>query len=69
MDQNLLRLTKPYYRNNLLRSILKKDNISEVLKRLTLKEAVLTVSAAWNKLEQPFIKKLLYILVCYDASL
>jgi hypothetical protein len=57
MDQNLLRLTKPYYRNSLLRSILKKDNISEVLKRLTLKEAVLTVSAAWNKLEQPFIKK------------
>jgi hypothetical protein len=58
MDQNVLRLTKLYYRNSLLTSIiLKKNNIAEALKSLTLKDAVLTISAAWNKLEQSIIKK------------
>lgn len=58
MDQNVLRLTKLYYRNSLLTSIiLKKDNIAEALKSLTIKDAVLTVSAAWNKLDQSIINK------------
>lgn len=58
MDQNALRLTKLYYRKHLLSTILPtKDNIQEGLKKLSLKDAVINLSSAWDKLNPAVIKK------------
>lgn len=58
MDQNALRLTKLFYRKHLLSTILlTKDNIQEALKRLSLKDAVINLSSAWDELNPAVIKK------------
>lgn len=58
MDQNALRLTKLFYRKHLLSTILlTKDNIQEGLKKLSLKDAVINLSSAWDKLNPAVIKK------------
>lgn len=58
MDQNVIRLTKLYYRNSLLASIVANEsNIGETLKSLTLKDAVVNLAAAWNRLNSQMISK------------
>lgn len=58
LDQNVLRLTKLYYRNSLLSSVVSSDQpIGEALKKLTLKDAMLNLSAAWEKLDPIVIAK------------
>lgn len=58
LDQNILRLTKLYYRNNLLSSIVSSDqSIAEVFRKLTLKVAMLNVTVAWEKLDSIMVTK------------
>lgn len=58
MDQNIIRLTKLYYRTSLLASIIAKPGEpSTLLKNLTLKDAVINLHHAWNRLEQGTIAK------------
>ena len=66
MDQNIIRLTKLYYRKFLLSSVLSKnpENISEALKKVTLREAVLNLHMAWNELNQQTIQKCWNNLLC-----
>lgn len=59
MDQNVIRITKLYYRSSLLSSIVssRSENLSKLLKELTIKDAVINLSLAWNRLEVDTIKK------------
>lgn len=59
MDQNVIRLTKLYYRKFLLSSVISKnpENITESLKQVTLQEAVLNLHMAWNALNKQMIQK------------
>ncbi|XP_066259645.1 jerky protein homolog-like [Euwallacea similis] len=58
MDQNILRLTKVYYRKSLLSSIVSSEEaIAVALKKISLKDAILHLSAAWDKLDVTVIKK------------
>lgn len=60
MDQNVLRLTKLYYRNLLLSSIITGDEpVGSALNKLTLSEAMMNLATAWNKLSPQVIKKML----------
>ncbi|XP_066253462.1 jerky protein homolog-like [Euwallacea similis] len=51
MDQNVIRLTKLYYRSSFLSTIVssKCEDISKVLKELTIKDAIINLSIAWNR--------------------
>ncbi|XP_066152268.1 jerky protein homolog-like [Euwallacea fornicatus] len=66
MDQNIIRLTKLYYQKLLLSSVLSKnpENISEALKQVTLREAVLNLHMAWNAVNQQTIQKYWNNLFC-----
>ncbi|KAH0815288.1 hypothetical protein GEV33_007503 [Tenebrio molitor] len=58
MDQNVIRLTKLYYRKSLLASIVANDsNITESLKSLTIKDAIVNLMGAWNRLDSKMIAK------------
>lgn len=58
MDQNVLRLTKLFYRNSLLSSIITgNDTVGEALKKTTLRDAVIHLMAAWEKLNPDMISK------------
>lgn len=58
MDQNIIRLTKLHYRTYMLNSVLSTNqNVVEAVKCFTLKEAVINLYAAWNKIEQSVISK------------
>lgn len=57
MDQNIIRLTKLYYRTSLLSSVIASSNVTEKLKKLTLKDAVICLNQAWNKLSKESITK------------
>ncbi|XP_045464241.1 jerky protein homolog-like [Harmonia axyridis] len=58
MDQNILRLTKLHYRRSLLSQIVsQKENITDALKRLTLKDCVAHLQVAWIKLDAEMISK------------
>lgn len=58
MDQNVLRLTKLYYRKGLLTSIIsKRQDIADALKATTLKDAVIHLHSAWQHLDALVIQK------------
>lgn len=68
MDQNVIRLTKLYYKTMLMESIIAAndiDNASEnegialstALKKVNLKTALIFLSEAWQKLQAPVIAK------------
>lgn len=59
MDQNVIRITKLYYRSSLLSSIVasKSKDLSKLLKELTIKDAIVNLSLAWNRLEAHTIEK------------
>lgn len=58
MDQNVLRLTKLYYRNNLLKYVVAKgENMAETLKSLTMKDAIVYLNQAWQQLDPSVIEK------------
>ncbi|XP_066244712.1 jerky protein homolog-like [Euwallacea similis] len=59
MDQNVIRLTTLYYRSSLLSTIVssKYEDISKVLKELTIKDAIISLSIAWNRVEAETIRK------------
>lgn len=61
MDQNAIRLTKLFYRNNLLLRILaskpKVLNINTALKDLKLIDAVALILEAWNKVSSDSLRK------------
>lgn len=53
-----IKLTKLYCRNNLLPTVIENDtNISDNSKKLTIKDAVINLTAAWNHLDPEIIKK------------
>lgn len=61
MDQNVLRLTKLQYRNSLLSFLVAGDQpLAEALKKITLKDAVIHLAAAWDKISPQIISK------CWD---
>ena len=59
MDQNAIRITKLFYRKNLLTHLLSKDSddLAGLLKTYTLKDAVLNLTIAWNALKPSVIQK------------
>ncbi|XP_066247910.1 jerky protein homolog-like [Euwallacea similis] len=57
MDQNAIRLTKLFYRKNLLSQVVAKGNVGETLKAVTLRDAVSNLNLAWEKLKPIVIKK------------
>lgn len=58
MDQNVLRLTKFYYRNSLLSCIVAGDDpVGISLKKITLRDAIIHLAAAWDKLNPHVISK------------
>ncbi|XP_031344576.1 jerky protein homolog-like [Photinus pyralis] len=58
MDQNVLRLTKLYYRKSLLSSVVSKgEGVAEALKTITLKDAIIHLHKAWWKLDPLMITK------------
>ena len=58
MDQNVIRLTKLYYRKSLLSTIVANNtNVTDALKNLTIKDAVINLMTAWNHLDPQVIKK------------
>jgi hypothetical protein len=58
MDRNVIKLTKSYYRKSLLAIIVANDpNITESLKNLTIKDAIINLMGAWNCLVSKMIAK------------
>lgn len=58
MDQNVIRITKLYYRSSLLTSIISnKEGICEAIKKITIKDAVINLYAAWSRLDAITISK------------
>lgn len=58
MDQNAIRLTKLFYRNSLLASIVATGtDVIEALKKLTLRDAIGYLDSAWQRLEKKTIAK------------
>ncbi|XP_066139195.1 jerky protein homolog-like [Euwallacea fornicatus] len=57
MDQNAIRLTKLFYRKNLLSQVVAKGDVGETLKAVTLRDAVSNLNLAWDKLKPIVIKK------------
>ncbi|XP_055380074.1 jerky protein homolog-like [Condylostylus longicornis] len=60
MDQNVIRITKLNYRACLLSSILSTTNNSDIItaiKNINLKEVVINLTAAWNKIDKEMILK------------
>jgi hypothetical protein len=58
MDQNIIRLTKLFYRKSLLIRILtNEDDIASGLKKITLKEATYLLYNAWEKVSPNIISK------------
>lgn len=57
MDQNVIRLTKLYYRSSLLRNIIANGSDIGTLKDLTLKDAVTNLMSAWNRIDPAIIAK------------
>lgn len=58
MDQNVLRLTKLYYRKSLLSSIVSKgEDLADALRTITLRDAIVHLHMAWQQLESSVISK------------
>ncbi|XP_050337853.1 jerky protein homolog-like [Bactrocera neohumeralis] len=58
MDQNAIRLTKLFYRNSLLASIVATGtDVIEALKKLTLRDVIGYLDLAWQRLEKKTIAK------------
>jgi hypothetical protein len=60
MDQNVIKLTKLFYRNSLLSYLVsfeQQNTLSEAIKAFNLKDAVTLLSTAWNKVEKETIAK------------
>ncbi|XP_049302220.1 jerky protein homolog-like [Bactrocera dorsalis] len=58
MDQNAIRLTKLFYRNSLLASIVATGtDVIKALKKLTLRDAIGYLDLAWQRLEKETIAK------------
>lgn len=64
MDQNILRLTKLYYRKSLLSSVVAKgEGVADALKTLTIRDAVIHLHMAWQQVQPSMISK------CWDNIL
>lgn len=59
MDQNELKLTKLYYRQHLLTTVISKntENLSEALKELTLRDEILNLKLEWDPLKEEVIEE------------
>ncbi|CAH1378744.1 unnamed protein product [Tenebrio molitor] len=59
MCQNVIQLTKLFYRSNLLSLVVSRNSnqIAKSIKELNLKDAVINLSLAWDKVEPDVIKK------------
>lgn len=58
MDQNVIRITKLFYRKNLLSQLLSKgSDLSAMLQTYTLRDAVSNLALAWNMLKPIVIEK------------
>ncbi|XP_039948366.1 jerky protein homolog-like [Bactrocera tryoni] len=58
MDQNAIRITKLYYRNSLLASVAATGcDLLESIKQISLKDAIITLESAWNKVDEAVLSK------------
>ena len=55
MDQNAIRLTKLFYRKNLLSDVLAQNDVGTALKSVTISDAILNL--VWEKLKPTVIGK------------
>lgn len=58
MDQNAINITKLHYKNLIMTKILSENDksVDQIIKELTIKDAVIFLAAAWNKLKESTIK-------------
>ncbi|XP_039967599.1 jerky protein homolog-like [Bactrocera tryoni] len=58
MDQNAIRITQLYYRNSLLASVAATGCVLlESMKQISLKDAIITIESAWNKVDEAVLSK------------
>ncbi|XP_018788819.1 PREDICTED: uncharacterized protein LOC108968918 [Bactrocera latifrons] len=58
MVQNAIRITKLYYRNNLLASVAATGcDLLESMKQISLKGVIITLESAWNKVDEAVLSK------------
>lgn len=57
MDQNVIRLVKLYYRKKLLSDVVTKNDIGTALKAVTLRDALINLNLAWEKLNPTVVRK------------
>ncbi|XP_053960593.1 tigger transposable element-derived protein 1-like [Anastrepha ludens] len=58
MDQNAIKITKLYYRNSLLAMVTaKKSDLVDSMKAVTLRDCVMLLEAAWNKVSKDTMAK------------
>lgn len=58
MDQNAIKITKLYYRNSLLAMVAaKKSDLVDSMKAVTLRDCVMLLEAAWNKVSKDTMAK------------
>lgn len=58
MDQNAIKITKLYYRNSLLAMVTaKKSDLVDSMKAVTLRDCVMLLGAAWNKVSKDTMAK------------
>lgn len=59
MDQNVIRLTKLFYRTSLLSTLIANNNktVNAFLKGLTMRDAVVYLAQAWEKVTSTVIEK------------
>lgn len=58
MDQNAIKITKLHYRNSLLASVAAKNKcLVESMKALTLKDAIVLLHDAWNRVSSETLAK------------
>lgn len=70
MDQNILRLTKLHYRNSLLGSVVAGSKaMGDALKKVTLKDAILHLAAAWEKITPQIIEKCWHIILSKPSNM
>lgn len=59
MDQNIIRLVKLHYKTSILSKIIAedKDPVHNILKKVTLRDAIVFLENAWKKIDKEVISK------------
>ena len=69
MDQNLIKLTKLFYRKKLLSQLIGEGgDIDKLLKRHSIRDAIILLKQAWDEITQAILKKSWFKLLNWDSG-